>query len=75
MWYIPWRISDQNFVPTRARAVFLISLNAATYPLILCREKCLVNSWIESPSLYLGILFNSNVRFAGNLDLREFRVS
>jgi len=47
---------------------------AATYLLILCREKCLVNTSIESASLYLRILFNSDARFAGNLDLREFRV-
>jgi len=47
---------------------------AAAHLLILCREKCLVNSSIESQRLYLGILFNSNARFVGNLDLREFRV-
>jgi hypothetical protein len=54
-------------------AVFLTSLNAATFLRILCRDKCLVNSSIESPSLSFDILFNSNARFAGNLDLREFQ--
>jgi rRNA pseudouridine-1189 N-methylase Emg1 (Nep1/Mra1 family) len=33
-----------------------------------------VNSSIESLSVYLGILFNSNARFAGGLDLPKLHV-
>jgi len=68
--------SLENFRPEFCDGTCCIShfSYAATYLLIFCREKCLVNSAIESPSLYLGILFNSDARFAGNLDLRELRV-
>lgn len=71
MWYMSWKISDLNFVQTCCISHFSY---AATFLLILSRDTFLVNSSIESPSLYLGILFNSNARFTGNLDWREFQI-
>jgi hypothetical protein len=68
--------SLENFRPEFCADTCCIShfSYAATYLLIFCREKCLVSSSVEYPRLYLGFLFNSNARFAGNLDLREFRI-